>query len=83
MTSKPFTNREFRSLLAALHPDSTTAERRHDAFVLLRARQIELRSEEKDKPLPNTYAETYADLMAMKPELAAARKAFRQKAKAS
>jgi hypothetical protein len=41
--SKPFSNTEYLALLRALHPDSTDAERRHDAFALIKERESVLR----------------------------------------
>jgi hypothetical protein len=63
---KPFTNAEFIGLLRALHPDSTNAENRQEAFGLLKSKEILLRPEEKDKPLSSGLPGSVAELIAMK-----------------
>jgi hypothetical protein len=35
----PFTKAEYLSVLAALHPDTTDAKRRHDAFIPIKAKE--------------------------------------------
>ena len=63
---KPFSHKQFLSLLGALHPDTTSAERRHDAFILLKAKEILLRPEEKDRVLSSGLPTSVAELLAMK-----------------
>ena len=63
---KPFTNAEFLSLLRALHSDSTNAENRQAAFVLLKEKQMVLRPEEKDRPLSGGLPKTLGELLARK-----------------
>jgi hypothetical protein len=60
---KPFTNAQFRLILAALHPDSN-ADIRKDAFILVKSKEILLRPEEKDRPFTSDLPATVADLLA-------------------
>lgn len=63
---KPFTNKEYLSILRALHPDSSSVEYRHDAFLLVKARQVVLRPDERDRPLTSSLPKTLAELLARK-----------------
>lgn len=63
---KPFTNAQFISLLRAVHPDSSSPEYRHAAFLLLKEKEVLLRPEEKDRPLSGGLPKTLAELLARK-----------------
>ena len=62
---KPFSNKEFISILHALHPDSTSKEYRDAAFALMKEKEVLLRPEEKDRPLSGGLPKTLAELVAM------------------
>ncbi len=63
---KPFTNAQFISILRALHPDSSNAENRQAAFVLMKAKEVLLRPEEKDRPLSGGLPTSLPELLARK-----------------
>ena len=63
---KPFTNKEYLSILRALHPDSSSDEYRNAAFRLMKERQVLLRPEEKDRPLSGGLPTTLAEMLAAK-----------------
>lgn len=63
---KPFTNKEYLSILMAFHPDTSTPETRTAVFRLMKDREVLLRPEEKDKPLTSRLPKTLPDLMAMR-----------------
>jgi hypothetical protein len=57
-----FTKVQWNTLLRALHPDSSSPEYRHAAFILLKEYESELRPDESSEragvePLPTTIAE--------------------------
>jgi hypothetical protein len=76
-------NKEYIQLLAALHPDSTNEQRRHEAFAFLKSREIVLRPPEKDKPLSGDLPRTLGELLARKRAMDAAKAQARAQAKAS
>lgn len=63
---KPFTHQEFRSLLRALHPDSSNPEYRLEMFNLVKERQVLLRPEEKTRPFSSNLPKSLAELLARK-----------------
>lgn len=63
---RPLTKEQFYSLLGAVHPDTTNAVNRNAAFILLKAREVVLRPDERDKPLSGDLPTTLAELMARK-----------------
>lgn len=62
----PFTVDEYRSLIAALHPDCQDANRRTEAFALVKSREMLLRPEKRDQPLSSGLPKTLAELLARK-----------------
>ena len=74
---KPLTNKEYLSILRALHPDSSSVEYRHDAFLLVKSRQVVLRPDERDRPLSSGLPTTLAELIARKDAIKAMAKAAR------
>ena len=64
---RPFTNKEFTSiLLRALHPDISSPENRHAAFLLVKEKEVLLRPGEKDWVSNGTLPETVEELLAQK-----------------
>lgn len=61
---RPFSIEEFRKLLAALHPDSSSAERRTEMFMIVKQRELLLRPADKDKPLSGDLPKTIEELLA-------------------
>jgi tryptophan 2,3-dioxygenase len=92
-TSKPFTNAEYLSLLRATHPDSTSPEYRHVAFLLLKEKEALLRPEERkapqypmegDKPLRGqSLPKSLAELLAQRAEFEARKAEARARKKAA
>lgn len=74
---KPLTNKEYLSILRALHPDSSSVEYRHDAFLLVKSRQVVLRPDERDRPLSSGLPTSLAELIARKDAIKAMAKAAR------
>ena len=60
---KPFTNEQYRQVLAALHPDSQP-ERRAKAFALVKDKEILLRPEDRPQPYTGDLPQTIEELMA-------------------
>lgn len=63
---KPFSIEEYRKLLGALHPDSSSVERRTEMFMIVKQRELILRPAEKDKPLSSDLPKTIEELLARK-----------------
>jgi len=61
---KPFSIEEYRKLLGALHPDSSSVERRTEMFRLVKEREAMLRPPEKDKLLSGDLPKTIEELLA-------------------
>jgi hypothetical protein len=61
---RPFSIEEYRKLLGALHPDSSSIERRTEMFRLVKERELLLRPAEKDKPLSSDLPKTIEELLA-------------------
>jgi hypothetical protein len=61
---RPFSIEEYRKLLSALHPDSSSIERRTEMFRLVKERELLLRPAEKDKPLSSDLPKTIEELLA-------------------
>jgi hypothetical protein len=80
-TRQPFTNAEYRLLLAAFHPDANT-EHRDKAFLLLKDKEILLRPPEKDWRPSEDVPRTLDELMARKAAVKEARKTKRESARA-
>lgn len=59
----PFTNAEYRMLLAKTHPDKGGDP---TVFQLLKSKEVLLRSEEKERPLSSALPTSLAELLAMK-----------------
>ena len=64
----PFTDREFRMLLAALHPDARNPETRAAMFTLVKSKEVLLRQQEKASPLSAGMPKTLAEMMARREE---------------
>ena len=64
VNKKPFSIEEYRKLLGALHPDSSSVERRTEMFRIVKERELLLRPAEKDKPLSGNLPKTLDELMA-------------------
>lgn len=60
---KPFTIEEYRKLLGALHPDSSSVERRTEMFRIVKEREALLRPADKDKPLSGDLPKTIEELL--------------------
>jgi hypothetical protein len=61
---RPFSIEEYRKLLGALHPDSSSVERRTEMFRLVKERELLLRPAERDKPLSSDLPKTIEELLA-------------------
>ena len=64
VNQKPFSIEEYRRLLSALHPDSSSVERRTEMFLIVKQRELLLRPAEKDKPLSGDLPKTVEELLA-------------------
>jgi hypothetical protein len=63
---KPFTDKEYLSLLWALHEDQTSVQRRQDAFGLVKSKEFLLRAEPQPQQKIGTLPATLAEMMAMR-----------------
>jgi hypothetical protein len=64
VNKKPFSIEEYRKLLAALHPDSSSPERRTEMFLIVKQRELLLRPADKDQPLSGDLPKTIEELLA-------------------
>jgi len=71
---KPFSIEEYRKLLGALHPDSSSVERRTEMFLIVKQRELILRPPEKDKPLSGDLPKTIEELLERKRQVSEMRK---------
>lgn len=71
---KPFSQAEYRDILAALHPDCLDEERRNRTFRLFKDKEILLRPEEKDRPYTSDLPSKEELLARMKAQMEARKK---------
>lgn len=78
----PFTNDEFRRLLACMHPDCQNLDQRAEAFELLKSRQVLLREPRAEELTGLALPRTIEELLARKAQAAVGRRKRTKKASA-